>query len=127
MARILVRNEAGTMPRADTLAVQAYQAIRLAMLHGTLQPGEFYSENWLASVLGVSRTPAREALRQMEAEGLIEVFPQRGFRLRTMSRAELVEFYHLRELMESYVVQTLCQLVDDRSIRLLRHILERQA
>jgi DNA-binding GntR family transcriptional regulator len=112
--------------RADTLATQAYQAIRLALLHGQLGPDVFYSENSVALMLGISRTPAREALRQLETEGLIEVLPQRGFRVRRISSAELVEFYDLRGLLEAYVVRTLCETIDERSLRLLGHILERQ-
>jgi DNA-binding GntR family transcriptional regulator len=112
--------------RADTLATQAYQAIRLALLHGQLGPDVFYSENSVASMLGISRTPAREALRQLEIEGLIEVLPQRGFRVRRISAAELVEFYDLRGLLEAYVVRSLCETIDGRSLRLLGHILERQ-
>src|SRR5919202_1416849 len=112
--------------RADTLATQAYQAIRLALLHGQLGPDVFYSENSVASMLGISRTPAREALRQLEIEGLIEVLPQRGFRVRRISAAELVEFYDLRGLLEAYVVRSLCESIDERSLRLLGHILERQ-
>ena len=114
------------MTRADTLATQAYQAIRLALLHAQLRPDQFYSENSVAVMLGISRTPAREALRQLETEGLIEVLPQRGFRVRRISAPELVEFYELRGMLESYVVRTLCQHIDERHVRALRHILERQ-
>jgi len=112
--------------RADTLATQAYQAIRLALLHGQLRPDLFYSENSVALMLGISRTPAREALRQLETEGLIEVLPQRGFRVRRISAPELVEFYELRGMLEAYVVRTLCHRIDERLTRSLRHILERQ-
>ena len=114
------------LTRADTLATQAYQAIRLALLHGRLRPDLFYSENSVAVMLGISRTPAREALRQLETEGLIEVLPQRGFRVRRISAPELVEFYDLRGMLESYVVRVLCHRLDERLLRSLRHILERQ-
>jgi DNA-binding GntR family transcriptional regulator len=112
--------------RADTLATQAYQAIRLALLHGQLRPDVFYSENSVALMLSISRTPAREALRQLEHEGLIEVLPQRGFRVRRISAPELVEFYDLRAMLESYVVRTLCLHIDERLLRSLRHVLDRQ-
>jgi DNA-binding GntR family transcriptional regulator len=112
--------------RADTLATQAYQAIRLALLHGQLRPDQFYSENSVAVMLGISRTPAREALRQLETEGLIEVLPQRGFRVRHISAPELVEFYELRGMLEAYVVRSLCQRLDERHVGSLRHILARQ-
>jgi DNA-binding GntR family transcriptional regulator len=112
--------------RADTLATQAYQAIRLALLHGQLRSDQFYSENSVALMLGISRTPAREALRQLETEGLIEVLPQRGFRVRRIAAPELVEFYELREMLEAYVVRTLSRSVDGRQVSSLRHVLERQ-
>src|SRR5579884_2108019 len=106
--------------------MQAYQAIRLALLQGEFRPETFYSENSVAVMLGISRTPAREALRQLETEGLIEILPQRGFRVRRISTPELIEFYDLRGLLESYVVRALCGQINERSLRTLRHILERQ-
>jgi GntR family transcriptional regulator, rspAB operon transcriptional repressor len=112
--------------RADTLATQAYESIRLALLHGQLKQDTFYSENAMALMLGISRTPAREALRQLEIEGLIEILPQRGFRVRRISTPELVEFYELRGMLESYVVRTLSRSIDERELRSLRHILDRQ-
>lgn len=116
----------GRSERAQTLTERTYRDIRLAMLHGQLERDEWYSENWLASALGVSRTPAREALRQLEAEGLVEVVPQRGFRLRHISTAELQEFYLLREMLEVYVVRTLSSRIDERTLRGLAHLLELQ-
>src|SRR5262249_47620956 len=62
----------------------------------------------------------------LELEGLIEILPQRGFRIRRIGTTELVEFHDLRVLLETYVVRTLCTCVDDRVLRLLGHILERQ-
>ena len=115
------------MTRADTLATQAYQAIRLALLHAQLRPDQFYSENSVALMLGISRTPAREALRQLETEGLIEVLPQRGFRVRGIDIAELTEFYALRVLLESYVVRTLAADIDSSSVQKLADILTRQS
>jgi DNA-binding GntR family transcriptional regulator len=112
--------------RADTLARQAYQSLRLALMHGQLRPDVFHSENSVALMLGISRTPAREALRQLETEGLVEILPQRGFRVRHISASELVEFYDLRGMLESYVVRTLCERSDERTVRTLRDIVERQ-
>jgi DNA-binding GntR family transcriptional regulator len=114
------------MTRADTLATQAYQTIRMALFTADLKPDVFYSENSIAVMLGISRTPAREALRQLESEGLIEVLPQRGFRLRRLGPAELTEFYELRGMLESYVVRTLCTIIDDGGVQQLEHILDRQ-
>jgi GntR family transcriptional regulator, rspAB operon transcriptional repressor len=112
--------------RADTLATQAYREIRLALLHGKLNQDSFYSENSIAVLLGISRTPAREALRQLEMEGLIDIHPQRGFRVRRVSEHELIEFYQLRDMLESYVARTLARCATPSDLSTLRHILERQ-
>jgi DNA-binding GntR family transcriptional regulator len=116
--------------RRDSLAQQVYKSIRLGMLRGQFDQGQLYSENLLASTLEASRTPIREALRQLEMEGLIEIIPQRGFRMREISNADIREFYALREMLECYVVGTLCDEARDGSLdgqlRELRRILERQ-
>jgi len=116
--------------RSDTLTQQVYRALRLAMFKGQLDPGRLYSENWTAQILDASRTPVREALRQLEFEGLVEIIPQRGFRLRILSAGEVREFYTLREMLESYVVTSLCETATDgsldSSIGSLHRILERQ-
>ena len=114
------------MTRADTLATQAYHDIRMALFHGHLKPDTFYSENSVALMLGISRTPAREALRQLETEGLIEVLPQRGFRIRHIEPAELIEFYDLRNMLESYVVTILAAGIEERNVRALADIVDRQ-
>lgn len=114
------------MTRADTLATQAYREIRLALLHGKLNQDSFYSENSIAVLLGISRTPAREALRQLEMEGLIDIHPQRGFRVRRISEHELIEFYQLRDMLESYVARTLARSAREADLSTLRHTLERQ-
>jgi len=113
--------------RADTLSTQAYHSIRKALFDGRLIKDVFYSENSMAQALGISRTPAREALRQLESEGLVEVLPQRGFRVRALEPAEVTEFYALRVMLESYVVRTLAQNIDLTSIQQLSDILIRQS
>lgn len=115
-----------TPPRDDTLARRAYQSIRLAIMHGELQPGRLYSESLLAQLLEVSRTPAREALRQLAAEGLVEIEPQRGFRLRSISRSEQIEFFCLRDLLEGYVVRTISARVSPEELAPLEAIVEQQ-
>ena len=116
--------------RRDSLAQRVYKSIRLGMLMGQFDQGQLYSENWLADTLEASRTPIREALRQLQFEGLIDIIPQRGFRMREISKAEIREFYTLREMLECYVVGTLCDEASDGSLdtalRELNRIVERQ-
>ncbi len=112
--------------RQPTLAATAYAAIRLALLKNQLRPGEVYSEVRLAQAVGMSRTPVREALRQLEFEGLIVTMPQKGFRLKPISEAELREFYELRELLEVYVGETLAGKITEQQLHALDQLWERQ-
>lgn len=115
------------LPRPDSLSRQAYAALRRAIRDGMVIPGHIYSELQLARLLGVSRTPVREALIELAMEGAVDKMPQRGFKLRSISRHELTEVFHLRTLLEDYVVTQMAKGAQADDIAGLRRILERQA
>jgi DNA-binding GntR family transcriptional regulator len=83
----------------------ASELIREAILYGKLAPGERLKEEQLARDLGISRTPVREALLLLTAEGLIESIPNRGAVVRSYTTDELAEMYDLRALLESYAAR----------------------
>src|SRR2546421_6978229 len=91
----------------DTLADRAYRSIRVAIINHELVPGRYYSEAWLAGLLGVSRTPTHYALLQLEIEGIVEIAAQRGFRLRDIPESEFNEFYEVRIILETNVLRKL--------------------
>lgn len=88
--------------RPTTLRQQAYLQLRERLLSGELRAGTQLSEPELAKLFGMSRTPVREALRQMENEGLLEYAPRFGAMVRVPDRDELGEMYAVREALESY-------------------------
>lgn len=112
--------------RSETLAQQAYQAIRIAIQNDALTPDTFYSENELGQSMGISRTPVREALIELAREGLVEVIPQRGFRLRIPTPDEATEVFELRTVLESHVVRRLAEDASDEQLKQLRDVVERQ-
>lgn len=83
-------------------AEAASATLRAAILGGELPPGARLGEVELAEQLGVSRTPVREALRRLAADGLVEVLPHRGARVVQWSAEDLEEIYELRALLESH-------------------------
>ena len=87
-----------TDPR--TTAVPVLAGLRERLASGAIPPGSWLRESALAAELGVSRTPVREALRTLAAEGLIEHVPNRGARVLTWTRDEVDETYRLRALLE---------------------------
>lgn len=82
------------------LRVMARSAIRASVITGQLRPGAIYPVSYFASRLGVSATPAREALLDLSSAGLLEVARNKGFRVPEMSEHDLDEIYQLRLLIE---------------------------
>jgi DNA-binding GntR family transcriptional regulator len=74
--------------------------MRAAILHGQFEPGRRLIERELCESLQVSRTSVREALRQLEAEGLVKVLPYRGPVVTTLTTAEAQQIYSVREVLE---------------------------
>jgi DNA-binding GntR family transcriptional regulator len=87
-------------PISRTAAAAAAAKIREAIVEGRLDPGARLKEESLASELGISRTPIREALLVLQSEGLVEYSPNRGSAVRTYTQADLEEMYDLRALLE---------------------------
>ncbi len=86
--------------RPHSVREAAYAHLRGAILAGSLLPGTRISEPGLAQELGVSRTPVREALQRLSQEGLVELLPNRGARVRVLSANEVREVYDVRALLE---------------------------
>lgn len=84
-----------------TVAHQTADAIRDRILRGTYAEGSPLRQDALADALGVSRIPVREALRQLEAEGLVTFNPHRGAVVSTLSLPEIDELFELRASIES--------------------------
>jgi DNA-binding GntR family transcriptional regulator len=76
--------------------------LRRAILYGDYERGSRLGEVELAAALGVSRTPVREALRRLSADGLVEVLPNRGARVVQWADEDLNDIYELRALLEGY-------------------------
>jgi len=88
------------VPRSLTSAERTLSALRESILGGELVPGARLGEVELADRLGVSRTPVREALSRLAAEGLVEIQPNRGARVVTWTVAELEGVFDLRSTLE---------------------------
>ena len=78
----------------------AYHRIRDDIADGSLAPGEWVREGALADALGVSRTPVREALNALAAEGVVEIVRHRGARVSPWTERDVDEVYRLRALLE---------------------------
>jgi DNA-binding GntR family transcriptional regulator len=90
----------------SNLTTLAYNSIKEYILQGRLDDNSRLTEDFLSNQLGISKSPIREALNRLEAEGLIRIEPRKGAYLRRMSPAEISQLYDLREALEVHVVRT---------------------
>jgi DNA-binding GntR family transcriptional regulator len=86
--------------RSRSLADQAAEQIRVRIANGDFQLGEALSETTLAAELGVSKTPIREALLRLKAEGLVDIQPQRGTFVFRMGTEEVRALSECRDVLE---------------------------
>ena len=89
---------------ARTTSSAVTQLLRQSLDHGRWASGEALRQEEIAAELGVSRVPVREALFQLQAEGLLEMVPNKGMYVRTVSEADLRELFRLRSLIECDVL-----------------------
>lgn len=91
-------NSSGDVPLARIIREQVLTSI----LRGELQPGQRITEPAIASKLGVSRVPVREALRELESAGMVESRKHTGVFVRQLSRQETADLYELRAVLDAF-------------------------
>lgn len=99
------------------------QELRNAIFDNRLKNGDRLVENIIASSMGVSRTPVREALRQLEIEGLAMNVPRKGTIVTGISLEDALEIYDLREVLEGLAVRNACLNISRLEIRRLKEII----
>ena len=83
-----------------SLRGKVYDRIREDILNGVYKEHEELKEATLGEKMGVSRTPVREALRQLELEGLVEIIPNKGARVTGITKKDMEDIYQIRYLLE---------------------------
>ena len=112
---------------AAPLRRRVVEALRLSIVHGQLAPGARLIERELIEMMGVSRTVLREALRQLEAEGLIDVVANKGAVVRILSRAEAEDLYAIRAVLEGLAARLCTQRANGSKNRALAVALSQTA
>ncbi|WP_287370368.1 GntR family transcriptional regulator [Oceanithermus sp.] len=110
--------------RPNLVREAAYERLKRRILEGVLRPGARLSEPALAQALGVSRTPVREALQRLAQEGLVELRPGRGARVRVLSPREVEEVYEVRALIEGEAAARAAGRCDEAGLHRLEAALD---
>lgn len=105
------RNPAVRKQRLSGMSIQSRVIVELRgrIISGELAPGTSLSEIVLAEAFGVSRTPVREALKQLQTEGLVDIRPRVGTFVAAPSRQEITELFQMKELLEGAAARLLAQ------------------
>lgn len=120
--RSRVSQRVGSLHR--TLREAVADAIREMIRSGDLEPGDRLVEDRLAEQLGVSRNPVREAIRALEATGLVEVIPRRGAYVAALDPEQACELLELRALLESYAARLAARRRTPDDLDRLREVLD---
>lgn len=111
--------------RNKSLHQQTYEALRSSILSGQLAPGDRLVETQLAHQLQVSRTPIREAIRQLQREGLVKADSSGGLRVTAISALDAMQLYDCRLALEQLSVIEACEHANQSQIdRLAQYVTE---
>ena len=100
-----------------------FDVLRQAIIDGTLEPGERLMEVQLAEALGVSRTPVREALRQLELEGFIVMVPRKGAYVADLSTKDVADVLEIRGALEALAASLAAERIEEEELELLERLL----
>ncbi len=110
--------------RRRTTPEHVAEVLREAILRGVLRGGQQLQQDALAAQFGVSRIPVREALRQLEAQGLVTVYPHRGAVVSELSPEEVQEIYEIRVALECLALRFAIPHFTDEDLKRAREILD---
>lgn len=112
----LILNMDEYLPLRDVV----FNTLREAILKGELRPGERLMELQLASKLGVSRTPIREAIRMLEQEGLAVTIPRKGAEVAKMTEKDMEDVLQVRDALDELAASTACKQITAQELEELK-------
>ena len=104
------------------LYVEVAELVRQQIYSRELEPGSWIDEMKMVEKFGISRTPLREALKVLAAEGLVTMKPRRGAYVTEVSEKDLRDVYHLLSLLESDAAAVVAQTASDQQLQLLQDL-----
>ncbi len=111
------------MAETYSLRGRVFNKIRGDILSGAYHENEELKENTLATELGVSRTPVREALRQLELEGLVTIIPNKGASVTGITKKDIHDIYMIRSYLEGLCAKWACEHITEDQIEDLEEVL----
>jgi DNA-binding GntR family transcriptional regulator len=118
----------GVLPisRTKSLKEKAYDILKELILTGRLEQGKLHNEKRLAEVLGVSRTPVREALLELSREGMVSFVPSKGVKVLKITPKQVQEVFELRRIIEGYIIKSIPKQLTPVDLKKIEKILGKQ-
>lgn len=110
--------------RQNSLSTYVFKKLREGIISGKYKENEELRELAIGKELGVSRTPVREALRQLELEGLVNIVPNKGAYVIGISSKDIHDIYEMRSLLEGLCVKKAVKVITDEQLAELESILD---
>ena len=107
-------------PGPSLLRTQVYEYLRNELKAENLKPGMFISMNLIMKNLGISRTPLRDALLQLQTEGFVTFLPQRGIRINELSQQDIEDLYEMLGALDSRVLLSVFDEISTSDIEKMR-------
>lgn len=111
--------------RSEPLRKQVYDYLRELLISGRLKAGDFINQAELIEKLGVSRTPLRDSLMQLEAEGFVSIIPCRGVQINPLTRDTIRHIYQICGALEAAAFESAFALMDENRLERLLDISKR--
>jgi DNA-binding GntR family transcriptional regulator len=105
-----------------SLKESAYKIIKEKLLNLEYEPGSRLREDLLAQEISMSRTPVREAINQLSAEGLVHNIPRKGIFVIQLTPQEISDFLDIREALEALAIENCIRKIDEREFKVLEKI-----
>lgn len=99
-----------------------FETLRKAIVSGDIKPGERLMEVSLANQMGVSRTPVREAIRRLEAEGLVTMIPRRGTHVSELSVKDIMDVLEVRAVLDRLATELAAKRIQPSQLKTLESI-----
>src|SRR5512147_688144 len=124
MSRSHARNQERHAPRHGSRSEHVYRRLRDAIQQGEFRSGRRVMEIEVAAWLKVSRTPVRDAIRRLEAEGMLEYEPRNGLVVARLDRQAVMELYVMREVLEGTAARLCARHASDMELQELSDLIE---
>jgi len=109
----------------ELLSKKVYQVLKAEIIKGSLKPGTKLLEGKIAEQMGVSRTPVREALKELAAEGFAKMTPNQGIVINNISIEDLQEVLQIRVVLEGLAARLAAKMIKEKEIKELEKILRK--